>query len=520
MLKGSFEPQRSQVHLQATPDPEELYYFLLDLAQNRGKYIDVTWLRPDGLAKFKLTLSAIRSQELIRWQLFSGNPPNEKLLWDNTTKDVVFIHNLIVKSCGSIKITQNNIPKSSSSNTKLPASNTNLLLAAELNTNAEEDNSIVTGISSFISLTDLIDNIAKARNTGKLTVFDLEHEYQVFFEDGKLTHCSSDYGSGVGVFIDLLETEDNRFQFEASLLPPNRTINQDMEEILNLSQLVGREARYLKDIGVSVDSLISQVNVQLLEIEFESTLSEIPIEEITHYKVFYRLIDGKSSIKDLVKLLKLDRGQWIPIVSALFKHGLVSLPSCSDGVEKHRKLKKIKPLDQSLIQSVRIILKRADTGILTYPALLFFLEQEYLRSQRLDCPFSLMIITLLVKGLAPGVEATYIKSTAAAEFIKRIEIIRRRTDYFSHYETNDYALLLPNTLHQGAKILANRFINKLLIHPLSPTVNSQNLIIATGIVCAPADVQDLHWLLPAAEEARDFALKHGSRIISYQDLPV
>ncbi len=513
MLKESFDPKRLQVNLQAIPAPEDLYFFVLELASNKCKIIEVSWARSDGLAHFRLVIIAGRGIDNIKWQLWSGLEPNIKLLWEQNSKDIRYVHNLIIKSCGALKVTVSKINESGFQDLERSLHQmTTYQHKAYEGVSVKPD--VIAGVTSFISLLELIQNIYKAKNTGRLVVTADNDQYEVYFIEGVLTHCNLANNSGIDVFYSLLEINDCKFELEINISNCPRTMSVDMDELFLNSASIISESRYLKDIGVDLNSVLVQVNSKLTKNEFVSLLSQYNKDELFVFKAFYRQVDGILSVSEIITTLQLNKSKWIPVISTLFKQGLISQLCLS--TSKNSGSTKIKPLDRSLIQSVMMILKRADTQIYTYPAFMYFLDQEYLRSQRANCPFSVVILSFYQKVQESS--QINIKGVDREELIKRVESGIRKTDYFTHYENNDFALILPNTHTHGAKILINRLVNKILIYPLSSNINSQNLVIACGIVCAPYDIKDIHLLLPAVENARDFALQNGSRVISYQDI--
>ncbi len=514
MLKESFDPKRLKVNLQSIPNPEDLYFFVLELANSKAKTMEIAWDRSDGMAHFQLLLTAKLGVDVFIWQLKSGKEPNVKLLWEQNTKDIKFIHNLIVKSCGTLKVTSNKISKEISAITEPDKDFSQLSTNQHKAFSSKETKpDSISGTTAFISLIDLILNIYKAKNTGKLTVYDEANQFDTYFIGGVLTHCQYEESTGLSVFYNLLETNDCKFEFEFNSIIRNRSINIEMEDLFNNCTELINESSYLKDIGINPNSVLNQVNQKLSKSEFRTIFNHLSKDNLTNFEQLYKHFDGNLTIAEIVQSLNLPKSTWVPSVSRLIKHGLITqiIPS----VDKPETPAKIKPLDQSLIKSVMMILKRADTQIYSYPAFMFFLEQEYLRSQRANCPFSVILLSFYQKQ---NNDLFHLQGKALEELLKRIEVGIRRTDYLTHYESSDFALVLPNTHTHGAKILVNRLINKLLIYPLTNSVNSLNLVIACGIVCAPYDIKDIHLILPALETARDYALQNGSRVISYQDI--
>ena len=60
-----------------------------------------------------------------------------------------------------------------------------------------------------------------------------------------------------------------------------------------------------------------------------------------------------------------------------------------------------------------------------------------------------------------------------------------------HWETFDYAMLLPNTNSTAASALAHRIADVLREAPLSSDLDSRSLALAFGVATVPEDCQEL-----------------------------
>jgi GGDEF domain-containing protein len=87
----------------------------------------------------------------------------------------------------------------------------------------------------------------------------------------------------------------------------------------------------------------------------------------------------------------------------------------------------------------------------------------------------------------------------------RISMIKRPLDTLGHFETLDFALILPNTSGSSAAWVANRIYESLTATPLGKGLDRNTLLIAFGVASLPADGDDLESLVLAARDAKSKA---------------
>ena len=106
---------------------------------------------------------------------------------------------------------------------------------------------------------------------------------------------------------------------------------------------------------------------------------------------------------------------------------------------------------------------------------------------------------------------------AIVEAVLRISKLKRHVDLLAHYDTYDYALLLPNTKAKGARIFCSRIINALRNTELAG-VEPKNLSIAFGSASVPEDFKDLSALLGAADLAMKHAREKEIPLVLFKDI--
>jgi GGDEF domain-containing protein len=97
-----------------------------------------------------------------------------------------------------------------------------------------------------------------------------------------------------------------------------------------------------------------------------------------------------------------------------------------------------------------------------------------------------------------------------AEIGERVARLKRKTDFFAHYETFGFALLLLETNTQQAQAFANRLLELITANPVGTGGFGSGTVIArAGVACIPDDCSSLGSLLararPGAQSGADTA---------------
>ena len=144
----------------------------------------------------------------------------------------------------------------------------------------------------------------------------------------------------------------------------------------------------------------------------------------------------------------------------------------------------------------------------TYPAFLYLLNDELLKSRRSSAPVSVVLIQARIGG-GRFDYGSPLPASFLGHFVREISLLKRSVDVLAHYEVFDAALILPNTNKEGADLFANRLAEKLKTMSIGDEPGAQ-LYLAVGV--ATAKNEDIEELLGAAEHARNLAQNSKSGV--------
>jgi GGDEF domain-containing protein len=107
---------------------------------------------------------------------------------------------------------------------------------------------------------------------------------------------------------------------------------------------------------------------------------------------------------------------------------------------------------------------------------------------------------------------------ALSEAVRRMSRVKRNVDLLSHYETFDYAFLLPNTKSVGVEAFIRRITKAVSDEPLMPGALRDCVEMTFGSACIPEDTLELSLLLSAAEVAKNAAQHSEAQLVFYHEL--
>jgi GGDEF domain-containing protein len=270
--------------------------------------------------------------------------------------------------------------------------------------------------------------------------------------------------------------------------------------------------RFINQTGISLDSYLIRKHSGLSEAEFEQRIARGAQTDLLKQKQFYQVLDNQCSLFEVLRKMPLAKVDWIPCVynlvvcdlvsvTAVPTKGATSLPLDGMGVER------------APIQAAMQGIYRQDTGLINYPAILYFLEQEFFRYEHTAAPFSILAFEMCYRTFN-GIEPLPVNAIHQAA--KRIDSVKRNVDYLAHFENTSFILMMPFTKVQAAALVAKRITDVLWDANLGGGLDSTNLALAFGVAGVPEDCQDLGLLLAAGKQAVSLSKQTGTPVVTFQ----
>ncbi len=174
--------------------------------------------------------------------------------------------------------------------------------------------------------------------------------------------------------------------------------------------------------------------------------------------------------------------------------------------------------DRSEVQSYLRSLCQPETGLLPYPAFLYFVDQEYRRLRRGGLSFSVVIFKMRFREADGRISAQPLSHQAISAAALRVGNEMRDIDMLAHFGPFDFAFLLPHTDGNVAEGLVRRFESTLSADPLLPAVSANRLATCFGIANMPGDTDHPQKLIAAAVEALKSATAGPDNIMLYGNI--
>lgn len=534
MLRRTGPIPKSLQKLPAAPGLSEIHHYLQAAMEHRGKQVEISWTTPDRLVDFTLNIHCPWRGGDTEWKLFVGK--NMRLVWDYKSCDVLLVYNLIISSCGEVHqsiqadgaLSVSEAYRDSSKRRDTYYMNSAAQVEesdpSSVNRIGTQDNAWSrstlppTGDLSLVEISRLLQSILLARMTGRLDIDQTSLHAKVFFVDGEPQLADVGGIAGDEGILELLTWREGKYKFEPRVRVTERNVGQKIETLVIQGVQLVDKVNFIRNVGLLPDSVLLKKHQAISTAELDNLAAHDTSMDAGLLKRFYQAIDDKTAIKTLVENQRLTRSQWVPLVAGLLGSDLISFTNDFVASREEKPAIAPKSIDKSKIHSVMMSLRRPETGMFTYPAFLYFLEQEYFRGYRSGSPLSVMIMEMRVVSGPPNLSREPLDVPAVAEVVRRISRLKRHIDLLAHYEQYDYAMLLPNTKTSGANIFAQRVARAIWSSPLAYGVDSANLSLAFGVACIPDDCLDLGVLLAAAEAAKAQALRAATPIALYRDL--
>jgi GGDEF domain-containing protein len=512
---------------ESLPTSNDVLAALTEAQRTNVRPVEVRWLRPGTDSPMSLGVTCHQQGEPI-WVLSEGPPRELREIWTYPCGDFGLVLNLVISECTGVTAPAIDVDQAGASiiNTNTSSSYSTSLLGLQATTSSTRLTAVgvpatnkITSVATMegaladMQVPNLLQSIAMGKMTGRLFIDNTQTGGEVFFVDGLLVHATAMDVRGEQAIVELVTWDKGKFYFYKDEKTTEHTVDKRLDFILMEGMALLDQSKALMKAGLKMESYLSKKSSDLSEAGFEQAVANGAPVDLQQQKEFYLLVDGTCTLFELLRKRPMTKPVWVPILFNMINGDLITISNKSSKVDKTAMLVSTS-IDRTAIDQVVKSLVRPDTSVLSYPSFHYFLEQEFLRFQLYNTPFSVIIFDMWVlkqnryEPLPPE---------ALQEAIASVRAAKRQLDLFSHFETLSYALLLPHTEAAAAAILAFRILEMLRSRPLGP-IDPQYLAIAFGIAALPEDCKDIGLLLSAAKASKVAAQKSNSPVVMFKDM--
>lgn len=508
------------------PNYQDIQFLHQEASKGSGRQVEMPFSVTEGSQEYLLSVKVDRTISMDPiWTFSIVSPKGNQVLFSSAEGDLSLVANLVLSGAGC-----DPLGDAFAADTMMGMDTMGNLATVTAQGSAEVPAITTTGSSEPIVLFEapkpgmkatlegdltkmqapnLLQSITMAKMTGRLDCKDKGETAKLYFVDGALTHAEIKDNVGDDAVIDFITWTAGEFRFWPDETSTEKTVNRRLEGMLMEGVTMLDQVKYLESANLKMESVLVKRNAIISEQEFAARLSKGAPIDLQPQLDLYELIDNRTTVYDILRKCPMKKTTWVPILFNLLTCGLVQV---TDQQASRSGNMRSAVIDEATLQSVTKHLIRQESGIMTFPAFLYFLDQEYLRYEYFNFPLSLIVFSLGNRQGGPTGPVEALQMLAVKRAMQRISLVKRPIDIIGHYETFDYAVLLPNSNAKAAAALAHRIVDVLREAPLTADLDPRSLVFAFGVAGVPEDCQELDKLLTAAKVARD-ASKQSQRIV-------
>ena len=513
--------------LSALPTSDDMRKIVKVASENIGQRVQTSWVT-DQNKSYNLSCTIVHIEFDPEWSLTSGGIMSaETSLWTHTTGDTELLLNLALMESGAEKTVEQNLKSmtanaapilSSQLESQLPnkvsgqhvnsAAHAAQLQPASSNANAPSGS--LQGSLTDMPLASVLQSISMTKMTGRLSVDQDVESANIYFEDGVPVHAACLESDGDLALLELVSWDVGKFRFFNGERTTSRTVKKRLQNALIEGTVLLDQHKYLLGLGLQPHTYLHKANPSLSEIDFERILAQAAVPDTVMSKRFYISTNG-STLSELLIDMSVRKAEWVPALYNLLSNNLLRL---SDKPALQTKASTLELIDIDLPTVARAYeaILRPETGALSFPLFMHFVQQEQFRFQRTSLPYALIIFELVV--VIEG-KAHQPNPSIQREILKIVNDTIRRTDLVGHFRTFEFGLVLPNTNTHGAIVIAKKLLAKLLATGVQGAP-AGSLTAAMGLASLPADAPNLDMLLAASLDAKKIARQTGQPIVSFK----
>jgi hypothetical protein len=524
--KKELEPTKIRLPRRGTtPDLAALAELLSYAREKKGHDVEVTWSEAPNRLTYSLVARVDKEDELPQWILWQADGEQSTLAWRYESSEPEFIDDILYMSrvavsevglagagegnqaaqleqerangkarrsdqekefAGSMADVVRRVIRRASEPALGKAADC-LYLASPLT---------IEGNLDDIDVPTLLRALSLGQVSGKLEVVGAEHVGSVFFNQGNIRHATTANNSGDLAVVEIVAWTAGTFLFSITDSTSIKSVKQDLNENIMEGKGLRDQSEHLKEAGLTLDSLLVKKHHKLSDSELKVILSKGQFLDFSLQADVYRKIGRRTKLADLLRDRPMEK---ITMTRALFNFlscGLIEIKLPEDA--QHINLE-FAGESKAAMQAIAQSMVRSDSGIISYPALLYLMHYEFQRFEAYGWPLTIILLEIKKRAAKEGFDAISIKEASVAA--KRIELVKRPLDTLAHFEALQYALLLPNTNQASGAFVANRILQALTATPLSSDVDCKSLHLAFGIASLPLVADDLETLVNAAKDA-------------------
>ncbi|HEY9714021.1 MAG TPA: DUF4388 domain-containing protein [Chroococcales cyanobacterium] len=458
---------------------------------NAGAIVELPF--GDDAQSFNLTVTRDVTHGSWLWMMYRDDGFNSGLEWSHVTHDADYIYTLISNANLGFMMSK---PPQQAMPVAAPQNQQTALPQPVDEQAAKARKGTLQGNLKNIQMSNLFQSISMGQMTGRLEILAPQDKAIVFFRDGNPVHATIRGAEGTEALIQLQAWDDGEFTFYNERINVTETINRGLIGLLMEGATFVDHLKYTVNAGLTHDAYL----VPIEGVDVEAALKNGIDCQLGDVVTLYKLADGSKTWAEILRDLDWAKSRWVPVMFNLLSCGLVRVSSTP--TRSARPLVVESKMDWSVLQSFEQSISRADTGLFTHPALLFFLSQEWFKFESMEVPFSLIVFGYCDKAQDSMSKSNFIpfRGQAIRELREKLMRVRRKYDLLCHFGAFSYAMILPMTVKNSAIRQAEILAEICSRINISEEYPPDRLEFRVSVVNIPEDCNTLDEVLTIAEK--------------------
>lgn len=467
--------------MQKVPSHGDVQYLIDQAMACLGQTVELPWSFKGRDFLLTVVTGKRRGDQLPVWTFYGAQG---SLDWTYETPDTSLIYNMILSAVPADSASSGSVGNAYASTKEMDRTAPKQAQVQNSFLHEGVKKGILEGDLANLPISNIFQSITTSSLSGRLYVKNSNHEASLWFKDGELYHCQVGQEAPLEAFYQIMGWKEGAFYFYQNESSEEQTIQGRVESLLMLAATLLDYESYVDSKKITKETYLRSNPVDDA-LYAECLADSVPVDGDLQRR-FYDMADGTRNLSDLIVALNMVRSQYLPILFNLIKTTLI--------VVSERKIKKTAnvprfEIDSYLVSSVTKILVRQESGINTYAAFLYLLQEEMKRYHAYKRPLTVSVFR--IQSLDHANQAvSALPDLAIKEFIGLVKSTIRETDQFCHFQSFDYALIMPETELVGARALLTRIKEKTAQKPLLPELIGKKLTLSFGVESLPDNELD------------------------------
>jgi len=451
----------------------------------------------DATESFSLAVTSERSGS-CSWMLYRGEGSSSFVDWSRSTNELTDIATMLLMMFPGFETESDTLAATLERKDETVPS-----AVDDAQADMYKEQIVLEGDVLLMQVPTLLQSVNMERLTGRLEVIYAKDKATLHFNEGVPVHCTTKWEKGEAAIMELATWTSGEFKFfrgpKTSVVSINRRLNGLLLEAATIKdQSQQLTSRGLKDTSYLNPQIELQSEVELMEATANGTGFSPKLQW-----EFYSAVDGQSTLVEILRKVRMSKAAWMPSLFNLVDCEVVTFSDepYATTVEHVESQAVSHTVDWGAVEALEHTLKRGESGIISYPAFLLFLRNEFERHHCHGSGFSIMLIEAFSE--VPGTEGAKtwkrapLKQRDSVKLTKVLEDLKLASDMIGHFETFGYALLMPETDETQARIVSERVTAAIdNIEMRGP--NEEELHVRVGVVSVPQEARLLEEALGLA----------------------